>query len=93
MQPRGPGGTPPDGSARVTVDHDELVDLVGEIETPATLDRVADAVFRRRVRANALSKSWHDIHEELYRVDLPQLNSAGRLEFDEKRGLVNSTDT
>ena len=93
MQSRGPGRTPPDGPARVTVGHDELVGLVDEIETPATLDRVADAVFRRRVRANALSKSWHDIHEELYHVDLPQLDSADRLEFDEKRGLVDSADT
>ena len=93
MQPRGPGGTPSDGPAQFTVDHDELIELVDDIETPATLDRVADLVFRRRVKANALSKSWYDIHENLYRVDLPQLDSADRLEFDEERGLVDSTNT
>ena len=93
MQPRGPGGTPLDGPAQFTVDHDELIELVDDIETPATLDRVADVVFRRRVRANAISKSWYDIHEKLYRVDLPHLDSAGQLEFDEERGLVDSTNT
>jgi len=91
MQSRGPGT--PDDPAQFTVDRDELVELVDEIETPATLDRVADVVFRRRVRANALSKSWYDIHGELYCVDLPHLDSAGQLEFDEERGLVDSTDT
>ena len=91
MQSRGPGT--PDDPAQFTVDRDELVELVDEIETPTTLDRVADVVFRRWVRANALSKSWYDVHGELYRVDLPHLDSAGQLEFDEKRGLVDSTDT
>lgn len=53
------------------------------------MDRVVDAVVEQR-GADCAAKSWHDVHEELYLVDLPVLDATDQLEFDDERGIVDS---
>jgi hypothetical protein len=89
MQPRGPDA-PPNERAQSEVDYADLVELVDAMETPVTVDQVVDSVFERRVALGPVPDSWHDIHEELYLVDLPRLDSADLIELDEERGLVDS---
>ncbi len=68
----------------------ELVELVEDLQTPVTLDRVVDGVVDHRSRADHPPVSWHDLHEDLYLFDIPALDAAEELEFDSTRGLVDS---
>lgn len=71
-----------------------LIAIVSEIDHEVTIDRLVDRMARweREVEGGRGERTWHDVHEELYRVDLPVLDRAGFLEFDVDRGIV-ATDT
>jgi hypothetical protein len=86
-------GQPPllERRALCDVRYSHLVELVEELRTPVTLDRVVDGVFERLVAADRPPGSWHDLHEDLYRVDLPMLDDIDQLEVDVKHGLIDST--
>lgn len=66
-----------------------LIDVVGQLDRPVTIDQLADVMVRWE-QVDEASKSWHDIHEELYVVDLPTLDQAGILEFDPQAGTVRA---
>lgn len=78
--------------ARCDVRYAQLVELVEELRTPVTLDQVVDGVVERRLATDCPPASWHDLHEELYAVDLPALDAVDQVEFDIERGLVDSTN-
>lgn len=72
-----------------------LIALLGQLDGTVTIDRVADAVHRwEHEHADAGSdRDWYDVHEELFRVDLPVLDRADVVEFDRTRGLVSDPAT
>lgn len=65
-----------------------LVTLIETMPTPVMIDQVVDAVVQERANP-CPSKSWHDVHEELYLVELPALDATDRISFDGQRGLVD----
>lgn len=67
-----------------------LIAVVEELDETVTLDRVVDVMVRWEYDGDLGSpqRTWHDVHEELYLVDLPVLDEAGYVEFDAERGLV-----
>lgn len=69
-----------------------LLAVVSEIDHEVTIDRLVDRMARweREVDGGRGERTWHDVHEELYRVDLPVLDQAGFLEFDVERGIVST---
>lgn len=69
-----------------------LLRVAHALDTPSTLDEFADAMYEWECeRGRELTgKSWSDIHEELYLIDLPVLDGAGHLDFDADRGLVRT---
>lgn len=70
-----------------------LLALAADLDRPVTIDRLVDPMFDWEEAAGGTrERSWHDVHEELYRVDLPVLDSAGLLEFDVENGLVSGPD-
>lgn len=71
-----------------------LLALTAELDRPVTIDRLVDPMvhWEDELEGDADGRSWHDIHEELYRVDLPVLDSAGLLEFNVENGLVYGPD-
>lgn len=70
-----------------------LLAVVSEIDYPVTIDRLVDPMvhWEDEVAGGAGERTWHDVHEELYRVDLPVLDRAGFVEFDAERGIVSTT--
>lgn len=91
----GCAGRPP---LAVEDDHDEweisryryLRLLMATVDTPTTVDVFADAmvVWERNAARGTPSKSWSDVHQELFDVDLPVLAEVGPLEFDPGTGTV-----
>lgn len=69
-----------------------LIAVVMDIETTVTIDQLADAMAEWEAAHDAAEKSWHDVHEELYLVDLPTLDNVGVLEFDADAGIVARPD-
>jgi hypothetical protein len=70
-----------------------LIAVVTELEATVTIDQLVDAMTQwEAVHDEATEKSWHDVHEELYLVDLPTLDRAGVLEFDAEAGTVAHAD-
>lgn len=67
-----------------------LVAVLEEVDTPATVDEVADQLIDPGDRLDI--ETWGDVHEHLYRVDLPELDAAGVIEFDAERGIVGDVD-
>lgn len=67
-----------------------LIPLLEQVDTPVTIDRVVDPMFRweHELTEGESSKTWGDVHEELFLVDLPVLDSAGVIEFDRGSGVV-----
>lgn len=67
-----------------------LVAVVAELDTPVTIDRLVEPMIRweRGTYADSGHKTWYDVHEELYLVDLPVLDRTGLVKFDIERGLV-----
>jgi hypothetical protein len=71
-----------------------LISLLKQVDTPVTIDRVVDPMFRweHELTEGESSKSWGDVHEELFLVDLPVLERAGFVEFDRESGLVVASE-
>lgn len=69
-----------------------LIPLLEQVNTPVTIDRVVDPMFRweHELTEGESSKTWGDVHEELFLVDLPVLDSAGVIEFDRGSGVVGT---
>lgn len=67
--------------------------LVSTFETPRTVDLFADAMleWEQSARQGTASKSWSDVHQELFEVDLPLLEEVGALSFDRDAGTVAET--
>jgi len=88
-------GASDDGARPPGTRYSYLIALLGRLDGRVTIDRIADAVHRwERETAGANGeRTWHDIHDELFRVDLPVLDRAGVVTFDRTRGLVLGPDT
>ncbi|WP_254820923.1 DUF7344 domain-containing protein [Haloglomus halophilum] len=71
-----------------------LIALLGRLEGQVTIDRVTDAVheWEHEHTESASDRTWFDIHEELYLVDLPVLDRAGIVSFDTGRGIVSKSE-
>lgn len=70
-----------------------LVAVVEELEATVTIDQLVDAMVQwERAQDDTTEKSWHDVHEELYLVDLPTLDRASCLTFDAETGTVTQPD-
>jgi hypothetical protein len=70
-----------------------LIAAVAEIEGAVTIDQLVDVMIQWEAGNDAgTEKSWHDVHEELYLVDLPTLDRAGLLEFEVETGTVARAD-
>lgn len=67
-----------------------VLDAVASLEEPATIDEIVDELRDRRVESDPLGdlESWDRTHERLHDVDLPALDAAGLLTFDDDRGVV-----
>lgn len=67
-----------------------LIPLVKQMDTPATIDLLVDPMLRweHELTEGESTKSWADVHEELFLVDLPVLDRMGVVEFDRSVGLV-----
>lgn len=63
---------------------------LGRVESPATVDEIADQLHQRRAPSDPLAglESWDRVHERLHEVDLPALQMAGLIEYDGERGVV-----
>ncbi|PCR92589.1 hypothetical protein [Natrinema ejinorense] len=69
---------------------DALVDVINEMNTPVTVDEVADALIEP---AYTSIETWASIHERLHQERLPALDESGAIEFDETQGLVERSVT
>lgn len=70
-----------------------LIAVVSDLESTVTIDQLVDVMAHwEATHGSATGKTWHDIHEELYRVDLPTLDRADLLEFDADAGTVTGPD-
>lgn len=67
-----------------------LIPLVKQMDTPATIDLLVDPMLRweHELTEGESTKSWADVHEELFLVDLPVLDRMGVVEFDRSTGIV-----
>ena len=67
-----------------------LIPLVKQMDTPATVDLLVDPMLRweHELTEGESTKSWADVHEELFLVDLPVLDRMGVVEFDRSTGIV-----
>ncbi|MDQ2051487.1 hypothetical protein RBH26_13465 [Natronolimnohabitans sp. A-GB9] len=75
-----------DGAAEfVPESNSELVAILDEMETPATVDEVADQLINP---ARPPVETWATVHERLHQHRLPELDATGHIEFDEEQGLV-----
>lgn len=70
-----------------------LIASVEEFQSTVTLDQLVDVMLQWEMALSdeECQKTWHDIHEELYLVDLPTLDRAGFVEFDTTTGIVRTT--
>lgn len=84
-----PGDRRSDGRDDRSTRYRYLIGVVGQLDRTVTIDQLADVMVQWEPGDGA-SKSWHDIHEELYVVDLPTLDQAGILEFDADAGTVEA---
>lgn len=64
----------------------ELLAVLDEMETPVTVDEVADELIHP---ARPSVETWASVHERLYQYRLPELDSTGHVEFDAEQGLVD----
>lgn len=71
-----------------------IVALLDELDTPVTVDQVVDELdatpAQRPVGPD--ETDWELLHEQLHDEDLPALDRAGLLVFDDERGIVTSPD-
>ncbi|WP_339104326.1 hypothetical protein [Haloterrigena salinisoli] len=64
----------------------ELLSVLDEMETPVTVDEVADELIHP---ARPSVETWASVHERLYQYRLPELDTTGHVEFDAEQGLVD----
>lgn len=89
----GEASTSASASGGRTTRYRYLIAVVSDLESTVTIDQLVDVMVRwEAVHGEATEKSWHEIHEELYRVDLPTLDRADLLEFDADAGTVTGPD-
>lgn len=83
-----------DGARPPGTRYSYLIALLGRLDGRVTIDQIADAVHRweRETTGADGERTWYDIHDELFRVDLPVLDRAGVVTFDRTRGLVLAPD-
>jgi len=69
-----------------------IVELLDDLDTPVTVDQLVDELDsmpgQRPVGPD--ETAWERRHEQLHDEDLPALDRAGLLVFDDERGLVTS---
>lgn len=73
-----------------------VVFLLGRMDIPVTIDELVDELQRHAERqpdSTAMGESWEDLHERLHRDDLPALDRAGLLTFDDERGIITHAST
>ena len=63
----------------------ELVSVLDEMETPVTVDEVADELI---YPARPPVETWAAVHQRLHERRLPELDAKGVVEFDAEQGLV-----
>ena len=64
----------------------ELASRIAEMETPVTVDEIADELIRP---ARPSVETWASVHERLHEHRLPELHAKGHVEFDAEQGLVD----
>lgn len=64
----------------------ELLALIDEMNTPVTVDEIADQLTEP---ARPSIETWAGVHERLHQNRLPTLDAAGDIEFDDTQGLVD----
>ena len=64
----------------------ELVSVLDEMETPVTVDEVADELIHP---ARPPVDTWAAVHQRLHEHRLPELDAKGVVEFDPEQGLVD----
>lgn len=70
----------------------ELLEVLADRETPVTIDELVDHFAESEIGTDEDDLTvWSEIHERLYRVDLPSLDADGALAFDPVRGLVDES--
>lgn len=84
----GTGRIPHPGIGDSTTRYRYLIAVVTGLESTVTIDQLVDVMARWEAAHGGDEKSWHDVHEELYRVDLPTLDRAGFVEFDTHAGTI-----
>lgn len=62
-----------------------LLGVLDDMKTPTTVDEVADQLIRP---ARPPIETWATVHETLHQDRLPELETAGYIEFDTKQGTV-----
>lgn len=68
----------PDSNAALLTELDEM-------DTPATVDEVADQLIHP---AQPPVDTWAAVHQRLYERRLPELDAESEIDFDEQQGLV-----
>ncbi|NUB91393.1 hypothetical protein HTZ84_11195 [Haloterrigena sp. SYSU A558-1] len=64
----------------------ELLSVLDGMETPVTVDEVADELIHP---ARPSVETWAAVHEQLHQYRLPELDATGHVEFDAEQGLVD----
>lgn len=64
---------------------EELLATVDEMETPVTVDELADRLVGP---AQPSVETWAAVHERLHQERLPALDDAGDVAFDDGQGLI-----
>ncbi|WP_435346666.1 DUF7344 domain-containing protein [Haloarchaeobius sp. HRN-SO-5] len=80
-----------DGPLERSVRLRRVLELLDEGETPVTVDQLVDELVAdvdRYSVGQGEEAVWEVLHEQLYGEDLPELDRAGLVSFEDDRGLV-----
>lgn len=67
-----------------------IVGLLDELDTPVTVDQLVDELQAVEGPEGPDTATWEQLHERLHDEDLPTLDRAGLLVFDDEQGLVTN---
>jgi hypothetical protein len=67
-----------------------IVGLLDELDTPVTVDQLVDELQAVEGPDGPNTATWEQLHERLHDEDLPTLDRAGLLVFDDEQGLVTN---
>jgi hypothetical protein len=67
-----------------------IVGLLDELDTPVTVDQLVDELQAVQGPGGPDTATWERLHERLHDEDLPALDRAGLLVFDDEQGLVTN---